>query len=114
MSQLLMILLAVAAIGAWWHLMQGRQRARAAAGSVCANNGVQLLDDTVSLSSVTWERSGRRSHVILRYGFEFTTNGARRRRGSVQITSRNAMNVTLELDDGRLIQALPSRHGASH
>jgi len=114
MGQLFLFLLAAAVISAWWQLMQGRQKARAAAGTVCDNHGLQLLDDTVSLSSVTWERSGGRSRIIVRYGFEFATNGARRCSGSVRIAPRNALSVTLELDEGRLIEELPGAHGHMH
>lgn len=108
MGRLLLFLAAAAAVSAWWQLMQGRQKARAAAGTVCANHGLQLLDDTVSLNSVTWERGGGRSRISIRYGFEFTTNGARRRRGCVEIAARHTTNVTLELDDGRLLEELPA------
>jgi len=76
MIELFIFLMVTAAIVSWWQLMQGRQKARRAAGQVCSNHGLQLLDDTVSLSSVTWNRKAAGSVILVNYGFEFATNGA--------------------------------------
>lgn len=86
--------------------MQGRQKARRAAGQVCGNHGIQLLDDTVSLSSVTWNRDNSNSRIEVNYGFEFALNGAKRRRGVATIGFPSSLSVTLDLEEGRLIETL--------
>jgi hypothetical protein len=106
MMQLVMVLLAAGGVLAWWQLMQGRQIARQAAGRVCSNHGLQLLDDTVSLSSITWNRGKPNSRLQVNYGFEFAINGARRRHGTATIGFPASLSVTLELEEGRLIEDL--------
>lgn len=106
MLELIIFLLLAGALSAWWQLMQGRQKARQAAGRVCNNHDLQLLDDTVSLSSVTWKRRGKNSRIVMNYSFEFTTNGTLRRQGEAQISLSSTLLVTLDLEEGRLIEQL--------
>ncbi|MDX2427965.1 MAG: DUF3301 domain-containing protein [Xanthomonadales bacterium] len=111
MIELFIFLLVTACVVAWWQLMQGRQKARRAAGQVCGNHGLQLLDDTVSLSSVTWNRDNSNSRIEVNYGFEFAINGAKRRSGVTTIGFPASLSVTLDLEDGRLIENLGNRQG---
>jgi len=104
MIELFVFLLVTGSVVAWWQLMQGRQKARKAAGHVCANHGLQLLDDTVSLSSITWNRAGAGSHLLISYGFEFATNGAIRRSGVATTGFHGTLTITLDLEEGRLIE----------
>ncbi len=106
MIELFIFLLVTACIVAWWQLMQGRQKARKAAGQVCGNHGLQLLDDTVSLSSITWNRRSSTPRILVNYGFEFAINGARRRSGVVTTGFPSTLSVTLDLEEGRLIENL--------
>ncbi len=106
MIELIIFLLVTGAIVAWWQLMQGRQRARRAAGQVCANHGLQLLDDTVSLCAITWNRDASEPRIQANYKFEFATNGAKRRTGIVSIGFPSALTVTLDLETGHLIETL--------
>lgn len=109
MIELFIFLLVTGCIVAWWQLMQGRQTARRAAGQVCGNHGLQLLDDTVSLSSLTWNRNAANARLQVNYGFEFAINGARRRSGVVTIGFPSSLSVMLELEEGRLIENLKTR-----
>ena len=109
MIELFIFLLVTAAIVAWWQLMQGRQKARKAAGHVCRNHGLQLLDDTVSLRSISWSRTAVDSHILVSYGFEFTTNGAVRRSGAATLGFPASLTITLDLEEGRLIENLRNR-----
>jgi len=109
MIELFIFLLATATVVAWWQLMQGRQKARRAAGQVCSNHGLQLLDDTVSLSSITWNRGDSKSRILVNYGFEFATNGAIRRTGIATIAFPASLTVTLDMEEGRLIERLSGR-----
>jgi len=109
MIELFFFLLVTGCVVAWWQLMQGRQNARKAAGQVCSNHGLQLLDDTVSLSSITWNRDNSNSRIQVNYGFEFAINGAKRRSGAVTIGFPASLSVTLDLEEGRLIENLRER-----
>ena len=109
MIELLIFLIVTGSIVAWWQLMQGRQKARKAAGQVCSNHGLQLLDDTVSLSSITWSREGTGPHILVNYGFEFATNGAVRRHGVATMGFPASLTVTLDMEEGRLIEKLWGR-----
>jgi hypothetical protein len=106
MIELFIFLLATGTIVAWWQLMQGRQKARSAAVHVCSNHGLQLLDDTVSLCSVTWSREASEPKIQANYKFEFATNGAIRRTGIASIGFPSSLTVTLDLEEGRLIESL--------
>jgi len=109
MIELFIFLIVTGSVVAWWQLMQGRQKARKAAGQVCSNHGLQLLDDTVSLSSITWSRGGTGPHILVNYGFEFATNGAVRRHGVAALGFPTSLTVTLDLEEGRLIEKLWGR-----
>jgi hypothetical protein len=104
MIELLIFLLVTGAVVAWWQLMQGRQKARKVADRVCENHGLQLLDDTVSLSSITWSREKPGPYILVNYSFEFATNGAIRRHGEATIGFPASLIVTLDMVDGRLIE----------
>ena len=107
MIELFIFLFVTGLVVVWWQLMQGRQTARKAAGHVCSNHGLQLLDDTVSLSSITWNRDNSNPRILINYGFEFATNGAIRRKGVASIGLPSSLTITLELEEGRLIETLP-------
>ena len=109
MIELFIFLMVTGSVVAWWQLMQGRQKARKAAGQVCSNHGLQLLDDTVSLSSITWNREDSDSRILVNYSFEFATNGAIRRRGMATMGFPASLTVTLDLEEGRLIEKLWGR-----
>lgn len=106
MIELVLFLMVTAAIVAWWQLMQGRQMARRAADLVCANHELQLLDDTVSLSSITWNRASEGARILVNYSFEFATNGAVRKTGIASLGFPRSLVVTLDLAEGRLIETL--------
>ena len=109
MIELFIFLMVTGSVVAWWQLMQGRQKARKGAGQVCSNHGLQLLDDTVSLSSITWNREDSDSRILVNYSFEFATNGAIRRRGMATMGFPASLTVTLDLEEGRLIEKLWGR-----
>jgi len=109
MIELFIFLVVTGSVVAWWQLMQGRQKARKAAGQVCSSHGLQLLDDTVSLSSITWSREDTHARILVNYSFEFATNGAVRRHGVATMGFPSSLSVTLDLEEGRLIEKLWGR-----
>ena len=91
-------ILAGLAVLAWWQLMRGRQRATVAAAHVCEQQGVQLLDETVSWRGVV--RDGPGGWPGLVFVFEFTGNGARRYPGRVLLG--RGTRVAVQLGDAAL------------
>ena len=94
--------LIVLAGGAWLWLdgLKARDGGIAAARAACAAEGLQLLDDTVSLDSLRLARSDE-GRVMLRrvYDFEYSDTGDNRRRGSVVLLGHRVvlLNVGLRL-----------------
>ena len=82
----------------FWHdTMQAREQAVLLGKRHCQNDGLQLLDETVSLSSLKVRRD-RDGHMMFRrvYEFEFSDNGDNRRLGSITLLGRHAESVQLE------------------
>lgn len=91
------LFLAVAALaGFWWDSLQAREQGIREAREVCANEGLQLLDDTVSGSVM---RLLRDEHGVLRlartYLFEFSDNGNNRRTGRIVLHGRDVVLISL-------------------
>jgi hypothetical protein len=85
-ESLLPLLLILAALYVWHDVLRARERARVLAHDLCARSGVQLLDQTVALRRLRLQRVPHRGLLLRRcYGFEFSTDGTDRRRGSLDL-----------------------------
>jgi len=72
--EILFILLLLAVVAFWWFSAMSRETAIRFAREACRRCGVQLLDETVSLSKIRLQRSDRGHMSIARwYTFEFST-----------------------------------------
>ena len=95
-----MLGLIVLAGGAWLWLdgLRARDAGIAAARSACQSEGLQLLDDTVSLASLRPAR-GDDGRLMLRraYDFEYSDTGDNRRRGSVVLLGRHVVLLNVGL-----------------
>jgi Protein of unknown function (DUF3301) len=82
----------------WQDALRARDRAVLAARQLCANAGVQLLDQSVSLKRLALVRR-RSGGVGLRrqYSFEVSTNGSDRHRGSLYFEAGRLENFSLPL-----------------
>jgi hypothetical protein len=82
---------------AWYEIMRGREAALAAGKRVCAAQGLQLLDDTVAMSTfrIKWDKA---HGVILSrvYRFEFTDTGDNRREGTLVMQGARLADIQLE------------------
>lgn len=97
MPELLTILLMLAAGWFWLDGMRARESAVALAKRVCSGDGVQLLDDTVAVSSVRLGRRGGGGLQIRRtYRFEFSDTGDNRRPGTIVMLGHQIETVYLE------------------
>lgn len=97
MIQLFFIFVIALLIWFWFDTMQAREQAIAIGKRHCQNDGLQLLDETVSLSSMKVRRNSDGQVTFRRvYAFEFSDNGDNRRLGSVTLLGRHAESVQLE------------------
>lgn len=76
----------------WHDALKARELARALSQQLCAQAGVQLLDQTIALKRLGIARgSDGRLHLRRRYRFDISTDGMDRHQG------------TLEMFDGELL-----------
>lgn len=86
-----------AAAGYWLEAMRSKELARAAGKRACEQAQVQFLDDTVELVRVRAQRDGGgRLGFRREYRFEFSDDGAARRRGELVLQGRRVLRVALE------------------
>jgi Protein of unknown function (DUF3301) len=99
MLEQLLLLLPVA--GAVWLFFDGvrvRELALDIGRDYCANLGLQLLDETVSMQRLGVARAvDGRLRVRRRYGFEFTSDGEKRYRGELTMLGSKVAGVQVEL-----------------
>lgn len=85
-ESLLPLLVVLAVLYAWQNALRTRERARALGHELCAQAGVQLLDQTVALRWMRLRRlPGHGVRLWRCYGFELSTNGSDRQRGSLDL-----------------------------
>jgi len=78
-----------------------KELAIAAARNGCNQQGVQLLDQSVSLRKVTLGRrssiqAGANIYVCRDYGFEFTSTGEQRYQGTVTLHGHHIAHIQLQ------------------
>ncbi len=82
----------------WWDGLQKRELAVAAARRVCAQAGVQLLDETVALRRMRLKRDAGRGYRLYReYGFEYSDTGDNRLPGRIHLLGEQVLDVQLVL-----------------
>lgn len=106
MTGLLVLLFGGLAFVAWWRLLKGKELARFAAGAVCRQHGVVLMDDTVMLQSVQLRKEDPVRAWGLKYRFDFALNGVLHRGGTVLLAPGQAPTVVIEKDGTRVIEHL--------
>ena len=95
----LLILLLLAALAFWWYSASSRETATRFAREACRRCGVQLLDETVTMTRLRPQRSERGHMSIARwYTFEFSTSGQDRRSGVVSLIGNKLLDMHLEVD----------------
>jgi len=97
MTNLLLLLLLIALLWFWMNSLRALELARNAGKRVCSNNGVQLLDDTVSSTSLALVRN-ESGHLVFRrtYRFEFSETGNSRLEGQLTLLGARVISVTME------------------
>jgi len=81
-----LLLFAIAvAIWLWMDALGARERAIRFGRQLCREAGVQLLDQTVSLSRVRIRRVDGLPTIVRRYGFDISLDGSDRHRGHLDL-----------------------------
>ena len=97
MTNLLLLLLLIALLWFWLNSLHALELARNAGKQVCSNAGVQLLDDTVSSTSLALARNESGRLVFRRtYRFEFSETGNSRLEGQLTLLGVKVISVTME------------------
>ena len=80
----------------WFDSTQTRAIAVRSAKAACAADGLQLLDDTVSIASLTLARTEGGQLLLRRtYTFDYSDTGDNRRRGSVVLLAQEVLLVNV-------------------
>lgn len=84
----------------WWRTMQARERAEKIAQAACKKENVQILDVTVSLKKVRFEKNKQGQRVFLRYfDFEFSHNGEDRHMGTIAMRGTVQQYLYMDLPE---------------
>lgn len=99
LGTMLGLIVLLCAMYLWQNALHARDLARTRAHALCVDQGLQLLDQTVSLAGVRVSRNAQSHLRMLRtYRFEVSIDGHDRHRGSLQ------------MQDGRILSwSLPSQ-----
>ncbi|MBI3775586.1 MAG: DUF3301 domain-containing protein [Gammaproteobacteria bacterium] len=85
----------------WFDSLRARELALRTGARACAGINVQFLDQSVSVEQLRLGRDAGGQLVFRRlFSFDFSGNGADRRRGRIVILGRSVQSVTLESADG--------------
>ncbi len=92
-------LIAATGVGMWfWYdSMRARERAVGGARQLCAEQGLQFLDDTVALRRLSVSLDHRGPHWHRTYRFEYTTDGTDRHTGCIFVHGADPVRAGLEL-----------------
>ena len=85
-STLLALVILGAALWLWRDSLRAREAAARVSRRACESEGVQFLDDTVSLGSMRPTMAYGRPHLRRIYEFEFSRQGDDRQTGSITLT----------------------------
>jgi hypothetical protein len=87
--------------GAWYRILEARERANAAVANTCRQAGLQLLDGTVALGGLRITRDNHGRLVLERtYNFDYSSDGYSRKQGFVILRRGQVHSMGLAPEDG--------------
>lgn len=96
-SDILMILLFTAGFLYWQSSQKVKELALAATQRHCHDMELQMLDGYVAFNAFSLKRDGRgKVHIARGYQFEFSSTGAERYNGQIQMLGRRVESIQLE------------------
>jgi len=97
LSELLIIMFLILAIWFWLDSMKINETARIIGAKLCRKNNVQFLDDTVHLSSMSFEKNKFGQFKLHRkYKFEFTNSEFHRYSGQLILTGHRLQSSNMD------------------
>lgn len=109
MNGLTLIGLVGAGIGLWLWATLARERVDRIGREVCDDLGLQRLDESVALRRIGLARVADGLAVRRVFSFEFSTNGADRRRADVCLLGQHPAWVHVDHPDGPIVIDLLKR-----
>ena len=101
---LALLLLVFLVILLWYETFKIREFVLLKCRQTCQESGLQLLDQTIALATLSLKRTPDGLVNIYRcYGFEYSTNGTDRLRGYVDLLGRKIVSVRLEDAEGKTV-----------
>ena len=96
---LVCMILLLAALYCWQNALRARDLARALGHDLCARAGVQLLDQSVTLSGLGFTRNAAGQLRLRRnYAFEISLDGHDRHRGGLQTLDGRLLSWSLPFE----------------
>lgn len=106
-SELLIVLLLIGAAAFWWNGLRKKEMAGQLAAAACRRSDVQFLDETVSLTKISFERDRGQLKLARSYRFEFSVTGTERRLGTVVILGNRQKYLHMDLPGSRVFTVVP-------
>jgi hypothetical protein len=104
MNSLLFLMLLAIIVWFWQENLRYREFAVRQCKRICQEMNLQLLDQTVALTSLKLRRDQNKNIKILRkYNFEISMDGANRCRGYIILLGFNIIHTEFDLPDGPVI-----------
>ena len=98
----------------WFESLRIRERVVRACRNLCERSELQLLDQTVALTSVSLMRSASGHRQLRRvYQFEVSDNGMDRHRGYITLAGANIEAIQIDGTDG-MTTIYPALPGSIH
>jgi hypothetical protein len=104
MNALLFLMLLALVVWFWQENLRYREYAIQQCRKVCREMNLQLLDQTVAMTSVNVRRDHNKKFRIQRkYGFEVSMDGANRFKGYIVLLGLYIIHTEFDLPDGPVI-----------
>jgi hypothetical protein len=104
MNSLLFLVLLAIIVWFWQANLRYREYAVRQCKKICREMNLQLLDQTVALTSLKFSRDHNRNiKTLRRYSFEISMDGANRCKGYIILLGLNIIHTEFDLPDGPVI-----------
>lgn len=104
MNSLYFLILLAIVVWFWQENLRYREYAVRQCKKICQEMDLQLLDQTVALTSLKFRKDqNRKIRMLRRYSFEISMDGANRFRGYIILLGFNIIHTEFDLPDGPVI-----------
>ncbi len=98
----------------WFWATRARERVDVVSREVCTDLKLQRLDESVTLRSISLQRTAQGIRVRRVFSFEFSVSGADRRRGEVCLLGSLPAWVQVDHPDGTIFIDINPPSGSQH